>query len=84
MDTKKEKMIRPLSEESCMLARQARREIRLTGKTTVVCPKCGTSPIITMTPRGERTTRGPVRIRGWSCFGSGSDVCGIEIFDKRR
>lgn len=48
MDTKKEKMIRPLSEESCMLARQARREIRLTGKTTVVCPKCGTSPIITI------------------------------------
>lgn len=56
MDTKKEKMICPLSPESCKLARQARREIRLTGKTTVVCPKCGTSPIITMTPRGERTT----------------------------
>lgn len=56
MDTKTAKMIRPISEESCMLARQARREIRLTGKTTVVCPKCGTSPVITMTPRGERTT----------------------------
>lgn len=35
MDVKTEKEIRPLSEESCMLARQARREIRLTGKTTV-------------------------------------------------
>ena len=56
MDTKTEKMIRPLSEESCKLAKQARREIRLTGKTTVVCQKCGTSPVITMTPRGERTT----------------------------
>lgn len=56
MDTKTEKMIRPLSEESCKLAKQARREIRLTGKTTVVCLKCGTSPVITMTPRGERTT----------------------------
>lgn len=50
------KEIRPLSKESCALARQARREIRLTGKTTVVCPKCGTSPTITTTPRGERTT----------------------------
>lgn len=50
------KEIQPLSKESYMLARQARREIRLTGKTTVVCPKCGTSPVITMTPRGERTT----------------------------
>lgn len=48
--------IQPLSRESCMLARKARREIRLTGKTTVVCPKCGTSPTITTTPRGERTT----------------------------
>lgn len=48
--------LRPLSRESCMLARKARREIRLTGKTTVVCPKCGTSPTITTTPKGERTT----------------------------
>ncbi len=48
--------LRPLSRESYMLARKARREIRLTGKTTVVCPKCGTSPTITMTPKGERTT----------------------------
>lgn len=57
MDAKiMEKEIQPLSKESYMLARQARREIRLTGKTTVVCPKCGSSPVITMTPRGERTT----------------------------
>ena len=48
--------LRPLSRESYMLARKARREIRLTGKTTVVCPKCGTSPTITTTPKGERTT----------------------------
>ena len=48
--------LRPLSRESYMLARKARREIRLTGKTTVVCPKCETSPTITTTPKGERTT----------------------------
>ena len=48
--------LHPLSRESYMLARKARREIRLTGKTTVVCPKCGTSPTITTTPKGERTT----------------------------
>lgn len=48
--------LRPLSRESYMLARKARREIRLTGKTTAVCPKCGTSPTITTTPKGERTT----------------------------
>lgn len=51
-----EETLQPLSKESYILARQARREIRLTGKTAVVCPKCGTSPVITMTPRGERTT----------------------------
>lgn len=50
------KMIYPLSPESMLLAKKARREIRLTGITTVVCPKCGTSPVITTTPRGERTT----------------------------
>lgn len=51
-----EKMIHPLSPESMMLAKKARREIRLTGTTTVVCPKCGTSPVMATTPGGERTT----------------------------
>ena len=52
----KDTVLHQLSPESCKLAKLARREIRLTGKTTVVCPKCGTCPTITMTPRGERTT----------------------------
>lgn len=56
MDTKMKRKISPMiSEESIMLAEKARRELRMMGTTTVICPRCGTSPQISNTPRGERT-----------------------------
>lgn len=39
-----------------MLAKKARKEMRLTGTITVKCPKCGTIPKITTSLRGERLT----------------------------
>lgn len=36
------------------LTRKARREIRLTGATTVRCPKCGMAPIVKTSERNER------------------------------
>ena len=41
--------------ESSKLARQAMSEFLTTGEITMVCPKCSTHPVITTTPRGERT-----------------------------
>ena len=41
--------------EAHALARKAKREIRSTGTTTVICPRCGTKPAVTETERGERT-----------------------------
>jgi hypothetical protein len=41
--------------ESSKLARQAMSEFYANGKITTVCPKCNTYPVITTTPRGERT-----------------------------
>ena len=38
------------------LATQAIKELRLVGHTNVVCPKCKTTPKITTTLGGERTT----------------------------
>ena len=38
-----------------MLAKRARTEIIQMGFTNIKCPKCGTSPEITITSRGERT-----------------------------
>ncbi len=38
-----------------MLAKKAKKEIRQMGFTNIRCPKCGGSPEITMTSRGERT-----------------------------
>lgn len=38
-----------------MLAKQARREQRLIGVITVVCPECNEKPEITTTLKGERT-----------------------------
>ena len=38
-----------------MLAKQAKKEIRQLGITSVTCPKCKTSPEIIITERGERT-----------------------------
>lgn len=37
------------------LAKEAKREIRRMGFTNIKCPKCGGSPEILMTSRGERT-----------------------------
>ena len=57
MDTQMEKKISlTISEESIMLAKKAIQEMRLTGAVTVKCPKCGTIPKITISPRGERQT----------------------------
>ena len=38
------------------LAKQAKRELRLNGKTTVICPKCGEFPVMKTTSGKERTT----------------------------
>ena len=57
MDTQMGKRILPtMSEESIMLAKKARKEMRLTGTITVKCPKCGTIPKITTSSRCERLT----------------------------
>ena len=37
------------------LAKLAKKQIRQTGETDVRCPKCGTKPILMVTPHGERT-----------------------------
>ncbi len=56
MVTQMEKKIsHTVSTESHLLAKKVRREIRLTGKTTVKCPMCGGVPKIQVTPKGERT-----------------------------
>ena len=57
MDTQMEKKILvPISQESIMLAKKARKEKIETGQITVKCPKCQKIPEITMSSRGERTT----------------------------
>lgn len=54
MDTKVTKRTYPpISEESLMLANQARREFTETGAVTTTCPKCGTHPLTRMV--GNRT-----------------------------
>ncbi len=53
-----ERMSAALHEKSqppYLLAKKARTEIRSLGSTAIRCPKCGSSPEITTTPRGERT-----------------------------
>lgn len=56
MDTQMKKKISPTMSKSIMLAKKARKEMRLTGTITVKCPKCGTIPKITTSSRGERLT----------------------------
>ena len=48
--------LQEMSNSPSMLAKKAKREIRQMGFTSIQCPKCGTSPEITVTSRGERTT----------------------------
>lgn len=43
-------------QEGNKLAKQAKKEIRLTGKTSVICPKCSEAPVMKTTPGNERTT----------------------------
>lgn len=50
-----EKTLQFLSTESNTLALKARDEILRAGKTSVICPECGTHPTVMMTPKGERT-----------------------------
>ena len=38
-----------------MLAKKAKKEIREMGYTEIKCPKCGCSPELTITSKGERT-----------------------------
>lgn len=45
----------PLSEESRMLAKKARRELEKDLKTSVVCPRCHTHPTLVITPDGGRS-----------------------------
>ena len=57
MDTQNEKRTLPtISQESIMLANQARLEQQRDGYVSVKCPKCNGTPKITTTPGGERTT----------------------------
>lgn len=42
-------------EDPRMLAKNARKDIYLTGVTEVRCPKCQTAPTVETTPKGERT-----------------------------
>lgn len=49
------KTLHTVSAQSHMLAKKAKKEMRLTGTTTVVCPMCNESPKITTTSKGERT-----------------------------
>ena len=44
-----------MDHEDRRLAWKAKRELCETGLTTVKCPKCGGSPELTRTPKGERT-----------------------------
>lgn len=44
-----------ISQQSIMLANQARVEQQKNGYVSVSCPKCQEHPKITMTSRGERT-----------------------------
>ena len=56
MDIPKEKKASPtVSQQSTMLAKQARMEKMENGYVTVVCPKCHEHPKITTTSRGERS-----------------------------
>lgn len=54
------RFIMEITEEQRQLARKALKEFwdngRDNSKITVVCPKCGKSPTVTITPKGERTT----------------------------
>ena len=43
------------SSSPSMLAKRAKKEIRQAGFTNIKCPKCGGSPEIMTTSRGERT-----------------------------
>lgn len=44
-----------ISQQSLLLAKQARMEMMENGCITVICPKCQEHPKITTTLRGERT-----------------------------
>ena len=43
------------SEESRILANQARKELEQSSTTSVLCPLCHTHPKLTVTPGGERS-----------------------------
>ena len=44
-----------LTPELNLLAKQAREQLETTGKTTIVCPVCNKEPVLTTTPKGERS-----------------------------
>lgn len=44
-----------ISNSPSMLAKEAKKNIKMMGYTNIRCPKCGTSPEIMMTSKGERT-----------------------------
>lgn len=45
-----------MSEQSRMLSRKAMRDLKTMDTTNVTCPKCGTVPKMTVTPKHERIT----------------------------
>ena len=56
MDVSAEKEhIEKYPSQSIMLVKQVRREMNQLGKTTVICPKCGKTPEVITTSKGERT-----------------------------
>ena len=50
----KKETLPEISPQSVMLARQAFVELRNSNVTSVICPKCGKSPELYVTPGGER------------------------------
>lgn len=55
MDTQVTKKTYQEMSKSIILVKQIKRELTQSGKTTIVCPKCGKSPEIMTTSNGERT-----------------------------
>ena len=51
----KRKTLHPVTPQSNMLAKKAKKEILTTGSTIIICPLCRMAPEISTTSKGERT-----------------------------
>lgn len=56
MDTQTtKKTLRPTWDLSYTLADKARKELETGSTTSVICPRCHSRPVLTVTPKGERS-----------------------------